>query len=1050
MAKLVNRDTGVEEELSGFDVKDAIQSGKYTFAKDQQVTLLKPDGELGVTDGQTAYELLSDDFSGYQYKSEERYKLEKARQEYNTIGEEVTTAAEGFARGATVGLSDVILEKTGAVDPEAREMRQKINPFISGSSELAGATSPLPTKTFAPLKFIGAPTRAVDRAGKAVESFTRTALSKTAPKTVKKAAELGTRGAVEGGLYSAGIGLSEQALGEPTFNGELLAGQIADGIAFGGGAGSVLGAGARAAEIGARKIKQRVAKSLAKDVGMMTDDVKNPMIMDEQNLKLVETPEVNGGNSVLLFPDHKTGSYSYNDGKKLLQLNPDDMPDDIIFPGAKKSPNQEQLDEIGAFLSLDDLTERYSQKYEPKEMTFRDFLKLEVEGEILKQKGASLKGIPGAKKRLEGVRKGLKKAQEENLNLKQQYANGNVAAKKKFKKSSDKVSRLLKGYKKIKKEYDQMVGEALKLNKTALKDINTKIDGIFQRANGIFENEKLYIFKPESIKKALHGGKRLDKFVKDSKRASTGTQAALRVAGAQRKFFKDTPRKKQEEIADYIKEQMGINYNRKVLSHPMFTALDDLYENVNVDMQSAVDSMENATTRASNYLLQTGQETGATGAKISRFINENYVTPFKNVKTNEIDPAMAKDVEMFQEYATNIKNYTRKKMPDGTLTQVSLTPAEIRAQKTSLQTKQRDFMKSGDVAKARFYGDVAKYLDEMLVETVEKFDDAGDIVRMYEDGKRRYHLGSSTIELINGKLATEERKAAFKFGTFGQTTTAAGGGAIGGVPGAFAALALKSFTEQYGDNVLALYADKIISYRDTISRKATSSIKKFTANDYPVLRTAIVVRGQYTDKEYRRDEKKFFSGEMSPERVSEEFRRNNETLLGGMPDTAMATQEAVLRGQAFLVDKFPKSPYDAPGYNFTPTQRDLAKFDRYRRAIASPNEFFNQLEAGYVSQEAVEATQVVYPEIYNMAKQEFINIAADKKLTYPQRQTAKKVFGIDMNYYQTQGANEIMSALGQQQRQYMPDGEFSAGEQTKVGKQDNVENARTATQDMMK
>lgn len=1045
MAELVNLQKGTRERVPDTEVGEALRSGSYTFAKDEQVSVLDPDGKLGVTDGQTAYELLSDEYSGYQYKDAEEYEYEKKALEYNTIPQEIITGAEGALRGATVGLSDLALTKSGLVDEESLKMRQEVNPFISGAGELTGALAPLPTKAPALLKGLGAPTRAIDKLGRRTEKIARGLTKSRAPKTLSEAAAIGSRGAIEGAVYSGASNLSEQALGDPQFNGEIFASAVTDGLVFGGGAGSVLGAAPRAAEIAVRKIKQKVGKDIAKEVGALTDDVANPMNVSTKDLKVKETPEINGGTSIEIDQDFQTGSYSYNDGKKKIDLNPDDLPENIIVPS-----DQDQLNQIGSFIGVTDLAERYSTKYKPGEMTFRDFLTMEIEDVTLEGKKKALGSVAPAKERLVKASRGAKRLQDKNLDLKRRLANGDMTARKPFETNKKKLNNLLKGYRNAKKGYEDAIKKAVPANKEQVAEKLKVVDDLFNTANGIFDGKKLYIFKPQVLDGALMGGKRIEKYAKDLKGLSRSQQAALREVGAKKSDIKLDNAAKQAELADFIKENFYQNYDRKVLNHKVFTSLDDLYTNINQRKKVAVDGMDNAITRATNYLVQTGQNTGVTGKKIADFVNREFVNPLRNKNKTNFKPGFEREGAEFLRYANNMLKYTRQEFPDGSLRQAVLTPEELRAQKSMLQKKAQQFKRSGDVLRQDFYNSMAFKLDEFIVDSINKFDDTGEIIQMYQKGKKDYHLSTKALKMIEGKVDAEavKNKSIGAFG-FGDTSYALTGAGVGGPIGAMTALAVKKFGDEYGNSVSILYGDKLDALKESIGKAAKRSVGKFVKNDYPVVRAATVIQGQYTDKEYQRDLKRFEGGEMNPDVLSEQFRVNNDGMVAGMPETSLAAQETLINAQSFLVDKFPKSRYEAPGHEFTPTQRDLMKFDRYRRAVATPKTFFRQLENGYVSAETVEATKFVYPQVFAMAQEEFLNQAATRKLSYPQRQLAKKVFGIEMNYYQNPKVNQMMTIFNEGQRKYMPEDEFSAGEQSKVGKQNQAESSRTQAQDMM-
>lgn len=180
-----------------------------------------------------------------------------------TPGEVVQTGAEGLARGATVGLSDVAL---GAVAPEyAKEAgeRKAKSPVLAGVSELAGTVAPLLVpgagSTVLAGKGAGAVGKTIAAAGAPVRGLAKlgTASGKAAlgaaerlgikSPALRGAIELGVGGAVEGAAYGSGFALSEASLGQDydSLGEKLVAGATGGALAgfvFGApiGAGSAL------------------------------------------------------------------------------------------------------------------------------------------------------------------------------------------------------------------------------------------------------------------------------------------------------------------------------------------------------------------------------------------------------------------------------------------------------------------------------------------------------------------------------------------------------------------------------------------------------------------------------------------------------------------------------------------------------------------------------------------------------------------------------------------------------------------------------------------
>ena len=167
------------------------------------------------------------------------------------------------ARGLTLGLSDQLLVKTGAVDEEELKQIKERNQVASIAGEIGGAVVPA---LFTGGTSVGARIAAATPAGFAAKLAARSG-SKVAEEVakrvvgngikqsvVRKAAELGTAGLVEGALFGEAQLVTEEALGDAEFTAESVLAAAGTGAAFGGAAGAGLGAIGGVAERALKRI----------------------------------------------------------------------------------------------------------------------------------------------------------------------------------------------------------------------------------------------------------------------------------------------------------------------------------------------------------------------------------------------------------------------------------------------------------------------------------------------------------------------------------------------------------------------------------------------------------------------------------------------------------------------------------------------------------------------------------------------------------------------------------------------------------------------------
>jgi len=173
----------------------------------------------------------------------ERIAREVREERYSGAGNTITAGMLGLARGATLGLSDVVL--TAGDDAMAEELRglKEANPTLSTVTEVAGAVLPAFASGGASTasRILGAtPAGMAARAERALTG------AGAASGFVGKTAYAAAGGAVEGALAGAGSYLSSVALDNADLSAEAFMGAMGKGAMWGGG----IGAGTAAAERG--------------------------------------------------------------------------------------------------------------------------------------------------------------------------------------------------------------------------------------------------------------------------------------------------------------------------------------------------------------------------------------------------------------------------------------------------------------------------------------------------------------------------------------------------------------------------------------------------------------------------------------------------------------------------------------------------------------------------------------------------------------------------------------------------------------------------------
>lgn len=167
------------------------------------------------------------------YSREEFDALKAEEEKYNAP---FTAGLAGAARGATFGLSDVALTKTGLVEPQTLERLKEQNPSSSIAGEVAGIVGTLPLR----LSPVGiAATVGTKVATKTAQKIGANIAESTAAKIAKKASAVAAGSAVEGAFYGTGQVISDSAIGRPPKNAEDIVATVGLSSLLGGGLGFV-------------------------------------------------------------------------------------------------------------------------------------------------------------------------------------------------------------------------------------------------------------------------------------------------------------------------------------------------------------------------------------------------------------------------------------------------------------------------------------------------------------------------------------------------------------------------------------------------------------------------------------------------------------------------------------------------------------------------------------------------------------------------------------------------------------------------------------------
>lgn len=293
MPKLTLIETGEEVWVPQDSLQSALDTGAYVVDPTMRLTTVDDRGGVG----SVAYGDLGRAHGTFgaglaTQNTVNTGRLKQHREDtFGTVGQEIITGAEGLARGASFGLSDMALTGLGISDPEAMKARREVNPTIATTSEITGAVAPalLSGGTSAGVSATKLGVRAAKAASTAKKVLSATPAAQAAKLGLSiagkgtgkglaaRAVAGGVSGAVEGGLYGTGQGISELAMSDKPLSAERIVSTLGSGAltgaAYGGAIGGVLPV------LGTAYSKSKSLLAKGKDSGAI-DTVWNKVIGD--------------------------------------------------------------------------------------------------------------------------------------------------------------------------------------------------------------------------------------------------------------------------------------------------------------------------------------------------------------------------------------------------------------------------------------------------------------------------------------------------------------------------------------------------------------------------------------------------------------------------------------------------------------------------------------------------------------------------------------------------------------------------------------------------
>ena len=998
MANLHNLETNKIQPVHDNMVDELIRSGKYQFV-DREIEMENLEGEIGTMPAEDAAAAIMDDGSGYKFLTSDVKRSIEVEEKYGDAGNQLRAAAEGAARSATLGLSDVAMTQMG-VPYEDLEGRSETIGGITG--EVGGYFTPTGWESLLGkgMKTVTIPLRATEKAGEVVGKIAGEAVRKATGKAAKDkaargildgAARMGARGMTEGALIEGSHAITEQIAKDEKLNAELIVARAKEGGKIGLGIGSLLGAGATAAAKIAKKADEKVIKGLSKAAG--DDSVAVDLTLSKNikgtDKKLADIPHLklkaDGPSYTFMKGDNRIKIDKDLTGKNVLDL---DDPRHVVDFGS----------EIG-FYDLPEYKELFSPELGPSVSVLKAYREA---SKTLTPEVARLQ------KQIENVKSGFQRANKQLMEVRKkiQQEGRTVKLAAKQKSLSKKVGDLRKSYAEKKAAIDKF---------TAKMEVDKKIiSNQFKKYDAVKMGDDLYVINPskfDDIKTASFVMRPM------KERVENAAEYALRAIGAKTAEFRKLRKSgRVNDVGDFVLDSyMEASGNNKLKG--LMTSTDDVMEILERRQLESIAKMDESVTELTNELQRQGLDTGIKGSEISEYIRTELAPDIVNQKTGNVMPGYKNLWNQLMDVADEYNQFSRSV----TGKEIPMTPTQFRDLRISLDNITK--FESDNFGMNHFRKKIRREMEDILIGRMEMIDGAEDLVNHYKSGKKQFWMSEEALEIMGKNLDRQgsNNKIGLTSYIYGGSGMAAGA-AMGGAPGAIAlgllGTAGREFSRKRGDIFMALYADDLFKAHNGAKRRIGKAVNGFLkAPSTGVALAVIDMDSEDLQGNYRKD---FVNYKYNPEEMLDKFHSENEMLSQVLPSHVSEVGNVMMKADGFLREKLPKNPYGSDYFkSYTPSELELRKFERYKQAVANPLKVIDEIQSGSVSNEAIESLRVVYPGIFEEIKQQFFNQMDKIKPDYRKRIQLDKMFGLKGDFYlQKQNIDYLQqSAKGVQQRE---------------------------------
>jgi hypothetical protein len=1011
---------------SGSQAKDAILSGQANFDPNQEVYLKDSEGNISKAMGKDAPSFIISPGSNYSIASDEDIFLKNREARYGTPLQQGVSAVEGAINSAGLGLGNALTKvvvglatpfdkKNKIADEYGKTVAQRS--AENESANMAGEVAGLLVDPLGAGALVSKGTKTLGKGvAKATGAGAMLAAEKSlAPKIVakvlnapivQKMTERGAEFGAEGAIYGSGFEAGRQLVDGNPINSDSIIDEGKSGALFGLATGPLFGATEHAAAKSLKFAKEQTKKYVDKLTGA-TGEAKGEIFHSIAPTALEKeiNPKHGRNQKSIKLTEEADGTLTYKDQRKSGVL---DFPENAIGLDLTDPKSVEALGEKVGIKNLEDKVKYLKSADEP----LAEFIAREKNAQILENEVRGVRPYMEtadmeAYDRIRQVREGFKNLAEVTPDDIEIFKRAVQQEEKLFNKYNPEYASIpgeLKG-KLYKKDLDQV--------KRALSEFDYIKDLGTEGKKEVFLYNEGILPRNITVKNLGKGIKNIDF-----------------EAGQMAKQYRMTPAKMQKmgnarlnEVADFIFDQYP---KQGSILKKATTSIDHIAEQINEVKNRAINDLNDTIEQALNT---GGARQVLTSEDIARYVDETLLKKYTDPVSGNPLAGMEKAYQQVQDFADGYRNngfvmdgrYGIKKYKP-------LDVKEIRKLRIDLDGVANFGKKEGSILEEEARK-LRSWVEDEVVSRVGAIDK--DLLEKYKKAKKDYGLSVDAEKIVNGAALKASKDS--KFSLFYSGMGAGAGGAIAGAPGAIAGGLLggaaNNIMKEYSGNLAVFMGRDLAKNAQKYQNSISSAAKAFFKPVEPAYRTYVRMKKDNEADIAKKDLDRLTIELGDREKFIEDFMDKNEFLFEQYPETGERLIQTAIKARDFLITKAPVNPYIGNPWkenSWTPSPYEVDKYMRYREAVNKPSLILNQIKNSYVTPEAVEVLNDVYPETKQALLSQFLEQASKAKfIPVAKRVEIYKIFGIELDSFMSGDSfMELQGASNQQALQSEEGGGF--------------------------